>query len=97
MLKARSELEKKYSPEELNDLEYYNKLNEEIKEMAENMPDVINAQQALFDIEKEEALADEDAFNKKIGLGSIGSVAEFEANKDKLIKKIQEETEWTAA
>ena len=97
MLKARSELEKKYSPEELNDLEYYNKLNEEIKEMAENMPDVVNAQQALFDIEKEEALADEQAFNSKIGLSSIGSVEEFEANKDKLIKKIQEETEWTTA
>lgn len=97
MLKARSELEKKYSPEELDDLEYYNKLNEEIKEMAENMPDVINAQQTLFDIEKEEALADEQAFNSKIGLSSIGSVEEFEANKDKLIKKIQEETEWTTA
>lgn len=97
MLKARSELEKKYNPEELKNLEYYNKLNEEIKEMAENMPDVINAQQALFDIQKEEALKDEQAFNSKIGLGSIGSVEEFEANKDKLIAKIQEETEWTKA
>lgn len=97
MLKARSELEKKYSSEELEDLEYYNKLNEEIKEMAENMPDVINAQQALFDIEKEEALANERTFNKKVGLGSIGSVEEFIANKDRLIKQIQDETEWTEA
>ena len=65
--------------------------------LMENMPAVINAQQALFDIEKEEALADEQAFNSKIGLGSIGSVEEFEANKDKIITKIQEETEWTKA
>ena len=81
----------------LDDTNYYKELNGEIKQMAESMPDLINAQQQLFDIQKEEALKDEQAFNSKIGLGSIGSIEEFEANKDKLIAKIQEETEWTKA
>ena len=81
----------------LDDTDYYKELNGEIKQMAESMPDLINAQQQLFDIQKEEALKDEQAFNSKIGLGSIGSIEEFEANKDKLIAKIQEETEWTKA
>ena len=81
----------------LDDTDYYKELNGEIQQMAESMPDLINAQQQLFDIQKEEALKDEQAFNSKIGLGSIGSVEEFEANKDKLIAKIREETEWTEA
>lgn len=97
MLKARSELEKKYSPDKLKNLEYYNKLNEEIKEMSKNMPDVIQSQQALFDIEKEEALANEATFNKQKGLQNISSVEEYRKSRESLIKKIQEETEWTTA
>ena len=95
MLKTRSDLEAKYSSEELEDLVYYQDLNDEIKEMSENMPDVINAQQALFDIEKEEKLLNEKEFAKDAELYNVNSVEEYEKEKENLIEKIQEETKWT--
>ena len=95
MIEARDALLAEGFTEDNND--YLRELNREIKEMSESMPDLINAQQQLFDIEKEEALLNEDNFNSEIDLQKVSSVEEYTKAKDDLIAKLKEEKQWTDA
>ena len=93
MIAARDRIKK----EGKEDSDTYRELNREIKAMAESMPDLINAQEQLFDIEKEEALLEEKKFNSNLELQKVNSVEEYAAAKADLIKKLQEEKGWTEA
>lgn len=95
MLATRDELVKQGYTDDNND--FLREINRELTEMSETMPDLINAQQQLFDIEKEEALLKETQFNKDVGLQQVNSVAQYIAVKDSLIAKLKEEKQWTDA
>jgi protein subunit release factor A len=75
------------------------KLNEEIKDAAEAIDGLEKAQENLYEIEKQEALLNENKFNKENNLTqyATSSLKDYEAQRENIIQTLKDEKHWTDA